>query len=187
MQGYLLDTNIIRSWFDAGQGAKHEAVCRRIEGLPAEAPLRTSAIVVGEIEYGYRCAPEHKRAALEKLDQLIRRGLPMIVEVTRATAETYGDLRARLFEKFAPKTARRGLRPEQLSDPLTALALGIQENDLWIAAQAIERHFILVTNDQMRRIREIAPEPELAVEDWALTSGSSGQPPVNEGPAFPDS
>jgi len=54
---------------------------------------------------------------------------------------------------------------------LTALTLGIQENDLWIAAQAIERHFILVTSDhRMTRIREIASEAELVIEDWALTS-----------------
>jgi len=51
-----------------------------------------------------------------------------------------------------------------LVDPVTAKVLGIQENDLWIAAQAIERNLILVTNDGMSRIREIASE--LRIEDW---------------------
>jgi tRNA(fMet)-specific endonuclease VapC len=81
----------------------------------------------------------------------------------------YGDLRARLFEKFAPKKRRRkGLRPEELVDPVTAKELGIQENDLWIAAQAIERNLVLVTNDAMARIQEVASE--LKVEDWAASS-----------------
>ncbi len=87
----------------------------------------------------------------------------------RTPTATYGDLRARLFEKFAPKKRRRkGLRPEELIDPVTAKELGIQENDLWIAAQAIERNLVLVTNDAMARIQEVASE--LKVEDWAASS-----------------
>lgn len=57
IQGYLLDTNIIEFWFDPGHGpeqrARHEAVCNRVGPIPAEAPLMTSFIVIGEIEYGF--------------------------------------------------------------------------------------------------------------------------------------
>jgi len=54
------------------------------------------------------------------------------------TANTYGELRSLLFDKYAPNDKRKkNLRPEQLVDPITSLELGIQENDLWIAAQAI--------------------------------------------------
>lgn len=50
-------------------------------------------------------------------------------------------------------------------DPVTAKELGIDENDLWIAAQSIEHNLILVSNDKMARIREVAG-PVLDVEDW---------------------
>jgi predicted nucleic acid-binding protein len=53
-----------------------------------------------------------------------------------------------------------------LVDPLTAKCLGIQENDLWIAAQAYESNLVLVTHDKMDRLREVASDL-LAFEDWA--------------------
>jgi len=83
------------------------------------------------------------------------------------TANTYGELRSLLFDKYAPNDKRKkNLRPEQLVDPITSLELGIQENDLWIAAQAIVRNLILVTHDKLTHIRKIAGS-ELHIEDWA--------------------
>ena len=45
------------------------------------------------------------------------------------------------------------------------MELGIDENDLWIAAQAIEHNLVLVTNDEMKRIKHVAG-PVLDIEDW---------------------
>ena len=78
----------------------------------------------------------------------------------------YGELRAKLFEKFAPKNNKKGLRPEQLVDPITSLVLGIQENDLWITAQAMARNLILVTNDKLSRIKEVTGS-DLRIKNWA--------------------
>jgi tRNA(fMet)-specific endonuclease VapC len=78
----------------------------------------------------------------------------------------YGSIRARVFEKYAPREKRRrGLRPEQLIDPVTSHELGIQENDLWLAAQAVEFNLVLVTNDAMQRLQDTCNE--LRVENWA--------------------
>ena len=75
-------------------------------------------------------------------------------------------IRAGVFEKYAPNVKRRrGLRPEQLIDPVTSQELGIQENDLWIAAQALEYNLVWVTNDKMERIRDVCEE--LQIENWA--------------------
>jgi predicted nucleic acid-binding protein len=52
-----------------------------------------------------------------------------------------------------------------LIDPVTSRELGIQENDLWIAAQALEYNLVLVRNDKMDRIRDACEE--LQVENWA--------------------
>jgi len=72
-----------------------------------------------------------------------------------------------LFEKCAPRRRRtKARRPEELTDPVTSKLLGIQENDLWIAAQAFERRFVLVSNDAMNRIASIFTPEEFSVEDW---------------------
>lgn len=87
-------------------------------------------------------------------------------DVTKATRIYYGSLRASVFEKYAPNAKRRsGLRPAQLIDPVTSQELGIQENDLWIAAQALEYNLVFVTNDKMERMRDVCEE--LQIENWA--------------------
>lgn len=98
--------------------------------------------------------------------ELVYDQLPHPLPVRETTGMYYGQLRARLFEKFAPKEKRtKGLRPEQLTEPVTSLELGIQENDLWIAAQASEYNLVLATNDKMLRIREVA-SGLLRIESW---------------------
>jgi predicted nucleic acid-binding protein len=68
LRGYLLDTNIVSYWFD-GQSPQNGAVVERIESLPAGAPLRISAISLGEIEFGFRA----RREADAELERDLRR------------------------------------------------------------------------------------------------------------------
>lgn len=165
MQGYLLDSNIIRYWFDA-ECMEHDRVLQRVQNLPAGTPLVVSAITLGEIQYGLRVLDEAPDYEAE-LAGFIYEQLPMTLSVTDTTRIDYGSIRARLFRKYAPGELRRKARlPEQLVDPVTGLTLGIQENDLWIAAQAVEHNLILVSNDRLTHIREVAPE--LRVENWAV-------------------
>ena len=101
------------------------------------------------------------------MQQFLFNQLPQVLDVTTTTRIYYGSLRARLFNRFAPADKRRkGQRPEQLTDPLTGLELGIQENDLWIAAQALEHNMVLVTNDGLARIRGVGMD--LRVENWVI-------------------
>jgi len=89
----------------------------------------------------------------------------MVLDIRKTTRLYYGDIRARLFEKYAPREKRRRrLRPEQLINPATSRELGIQENDLWLVAQALEFHLVLVTNDAIQQIRDLCEE--LRVENW---------------------
>ena len=171
MRGYLLDTNAVSDWLDSSK-PRHQAVSERIKRLAdTDAILFTSTVVLGEIAYGIGVMPQDRRESLDALQaqldiQFVNKRL--LLDVTRSTASIYGDLRARLFEKYPPDAKRKkGMRPEQLTDPVTSKKLGIQENDLWIAAQAIERNLVLVSNDAMKRIRAVAPE--LKVENWAQT------------------
>ena len=104
MKGYLLDTNAVSDWLDATK-PRHDAVARRIQELAGtDAILLTSAIVLSEIEYGIRVAPQQRRQPLDELRaqveaQFVHKRL--LLGIARSTATVYGDLRARLFVDFS--------------------------------------------------------------------------------------
>jgi len=177
MNNFLLDTNIWDYWFNSnGYPVEHSNIQIRVKEL-AELetetgvfPLRLgiSVITLGEIDYGYNKMTKKEQSREYDFRQFLIGINPWTVFIDKHVAKTYGELRARLFEKYAPKDKKkRGLRPEQLIDPVTSLELGIQENDLWITAQAVTFNLTLVTNDKkMVRIREVAGE-KLYIENWA--------------------
>jgi tRNA(fMet)-specific endonuclease VapC len=154
VQGYLLDTNIVVYWFDA-RLPQYRPVNQRIHERPEGSPLAISAISSGEIEYGHRAVSAVNTPIQEAFLTFIERELPMVLEVRKTTRLSYGWLRARLIAGYAPKNRKKKLRPEQLVDPVTGKELGIDENDLWIAAQALEHNLVLVTADKMERIRAV--------------------------------
>lgn len=165
MRGYLLDTNIVSYWFTGGS-LQHELINTRIQSLPEGSLLAVSAITLGEIEYGHRVVSPQETAVQTDFLEFIEERLPTVFSVEATTRLYYGKLRALLFEKLvSPGKRKTGLRPEQLVDPVTSLELGIQENDLWIAAQALEYNLVLVTADKLQRVRAVAAE--LEIENWA--------------------
>jgi predicted nucleic acid-binding protein len=168
VRGYLLDTCIVSAWYDETK-PKHSRVLAAVKNLAADTPLAISAITLGESEYGLHIPGAAEHFDHDEYRRWIADKLPRVLDVTTSTRLYYGPLRARLFEKFAPSCKRKwNSRPEELVNPTTGKDLGIQENDLWIAAQAIERKLVLVTHDKMARIREMArDEFSLIIEDWA--------------------
>ena len=163
MRGYLLDTNILAYWFN-GRRPEHAKTVERLNLLDADTPLRISTVSLGEIEYGHRCVSGTDTVIQVAFKQFIWERFPDALDIRRTTSIYYGQIRAKLFSKFGPKKSKR---PCQLIDPATATTLGIQENDLWIAAQAAEYNIVLVTHDRgMRRIQEVASDL-LDFEDWA--------------------
>lgn len=178
MRAFLLDTNIWEYWYNHKGHPKESAnIQKRIEELINREQnvekfvwqLAISMITWGEIDYGYNVMPKKEQSREAEFRKFISGVAPWSVPINRHTAKTYAELRARLFEKYAPKNKRtKGLRPEQLIDPVTSLELGIQENDLWITAQAATFNLTLVTNDQkIKRIREVAGK-SLDIDNWAV-------------------
>jgi predicted nucleic acid-binding protein len=159
---YLLDTCIVSAYF-----RRDPKVVGRMEALPADAHVLVSAIVLGEQEYGGKLrAPS--AIPLPRIDE-IRKVSPKILDVTRHVAPYYGRLRALLFRRFSPRNKRdlpMAKWPEDLRDLATARELGIQENDLWLAAQAMAYSCVLVTGDRMKHIRDVVAPDELTVENW---------------------
>lgn len=165
MDGYLLDTNVVKYLYSE-KGTEHPAVLRRYESLSADAPVFISVITLGEIEYGHRRVSERDSGVQERFNAFLRGHFPDILPLPPSTHRWYGRLRAKLDHEFSPQVGRRLKWPEDAVDPVTAKQLGIQENDLWLAAQALDRSLVFVTNDRLTHIRRIAP-PEFRVENWA--------------------
>jgi tRNA(fMet)-specific endonuclease VapC len=160
----LLDTNIVSYWFD-GTCPENSAVVDHIERLTKGTPLAISAVSLGEIEFGLRVHPADVVEFEVELQRFIQDQLPLVLNVTSTTRTYSGALRARVFECFAPRKKRgKRSRAEELADPATGRELGVQENDLWIAAQALEHNLVLVTNDQLSRIREVGGD--LRIDNW---------------------
>lgn len=116
--GWLIDTNI---WIAVERGALSAA---DIHAITRQDPVYLSPINVAEIGLGLELlrSGSQKQRAAAMLRRLRRK--PQL-RITVDTAETFGRLAGRLR-----KTGR---------DP------HVRVNDLWLAAQAIERDFRLLT------------------------------------------
>jgi tRNA(fMet)-specific endonuclease VapC len=129
---YLLDTNVCVDYL----GGRHPAVVDRVHrSVPAD--LGLSSVVVAELRYGAdrsaRPRPNHAR-----VDVLVAEIPPLDFDLEAASA--YGRLRARLEEAGTP----------------------IGPNDMLIAAQALSRGLVVITDNvgEFRRVKGIK------VENW---------------------
>ena len=175
MRDFLLDTQIVWYWYDE-QCAQHAAVLGNIEilrkqadSLDYEPRLLVSVVTLGEIEFGHRVQQGEYAKNQEAYVRFVHEELPASLELTEDAITAYGEIRSRLFNKYSPREKRkRGMRPEQLTDLSTSLELGIQENDLWLCAQAVGHGMILVTNDKMAHIRGVSEgmKPVLLIQNW---------------------
>jgi tRNA(fMet)-specific endonuclease VapC len=141
---YLLDTNHCSSiiFGDSVIVAKMESV-----GI---ANVAISSITEGELLY----MAENSTLVADNLAivENFTKAIP-VYNVTSETSRIYAKLKTRVMDRFAPKerNKRRKIRMHQL---------GIDENDLWIAAIAIEDYLTIVSTDRdFQRIREAGDFP----------------------------
>ena len=177
MRDFLLDTQTISYWYDTAC-RQHQAVVANIESFRKQTEvmehkprLLVSVITLGEIEFGHRVNLPLNPDVQAGFLRFVREELPEPMEVITDATSAFGELRSRLFNKYAPLGKRKPkMRPEQLTDPIASRELGIQENDLWLCAQAIGQKMVLVTNDKMHRIREVSQDmqPALLIQNWAV-------------------
>ncbi|MCG5061589.1 MAG: type II toxin-antitoxin system VapC family toxin [Limnoraphis sp. WC205] len=117
-------------------------------------PIATCTIVKGELID--MAARSQQREANLALIQRFLSGL-YIYPIDETTAEIYGKLKAAVFDRYAPKDKSQRRRTN-------ITQLGIGENDLWIAAVAVQHQLTLVTADQdFQRIQAVQP---FNLESW---------------------
>ena len=157
MDSYLLDTNVA-IWACYQGSSRHEEMRRRVGNL-GSGNVYVSPISLAEVEYGL-----HAATMEEENRRRVRDGMAAfpILQLNRHTAKHYGQVRADLFRKYAPRDNRNRFATqyvEDLRERTTGKDLGIQENDLWIVCVAIQYNVVFVTADTgggMRHIVEVA-------------------------------
>jgi tRNA(fMet)-specific endonuclease VapC len=145
---YLLDTNHC-SRLLAGDAQ----VLGRITPIEPR-QLTTCVIVQGELVFmAERSA--RRTQNLRQVEALCSRLL--VYEIDSATADWYGNLKAALLDRFGPKDSTKRRK-------VTIAAIGVSDNDLWIAAVAKHWNCALVSADaDFTRIGEVT---DLTVESW---------------------
>ncbi len=154
MNGYLMDTNHVAAW-----EAENQSLIQKMTSLPQNTLIFFSAITLGEISAGHQMTSGDlcRRHQVEQfLDLQI---VPYSVPVSHYTKSYYGQIIGRIWKRTPPANA-------SISTDAHLVALGVNINDVWIAASAWERGLILLTTDKMARIRAIVTDSEITWDNW---------------------
>ena len=107
-----------------------------------------SAITIGELRYGLTLSKEagqpmtHIEACIERAEDHPQ------AEIGRYTGVAFAHVKSSIAIQRVDLRRRIPRWVEGWTDRVTGQMLQIDENDLWIAAQAVERNFVVVTCDQ---------------------------------------
>jgi predicted nucleic acid-binding protein len=132
------------------QHPNHVNVREAVNGLQDGAPIYVSCVTLAEIHFG---ALLHEAASGQKHPRTLAILRDMkrypVRQITRHTAEEYAEIKKALAVKFLPNfiKSHRPRWVEDWTDRATAKKLQVDENDLWIYAQAREWNFAIVTTD----------------------------------------
>ena len=173
MDGYLLDTSVLVTLLRKG-GAR-EAIVKRLADL-AESHISVSVAALAELEVGCSLGNRDRDEARREIREVVHSSGWKVRDFTEHSAAVYGELKARLMIKYNLQGHRSGAkRPEEWRLPDKAGKLGIDEFDLLMVTHALEYRLVLVTKDEMSRIRDGLGEAaaDLHLEDWSTSAAPS--------------
>ena len=163
MEQILLDTNFVSVLFDSRR-PNFDAVKARAQAFTENDLIYLSAIVLAELRYGMEAAQRAGQDISHIRHTLVQGATYPLAEVGRHTAEAYGDVKARLADHYLDLVRRPPRWIENWQDRASGQMLQVDENDLWIVAQAVERDYLLLTSDQRLADRFCPAIAELRVE-----------------------
>jgi predicted nucleic acid-binding protein len=160
VDGYLFDTNTLSALLDPSH-SKHGDATAAVGSLDPAAPKFVSVVALAELQFGKRLIEMFAGSTPALLASIISRAQTYApLEITRHTAAEYGELKVDVAKLYLAKAFGRD-RPRWLEtwvDQATGKRLQVDENDLWMCAQARERNLIMLTADRkMDRIARADP------------------------------
>lgn len=145
---YLLDTNHCSAIILGEPNVIHYV------NEVGENNINTCIIVQGELTFMMEKS-QRRETNLARLSEFLED--IRLYLMTEETATIYGQLKAALFNEFAPKEKNKR-RKTKITD------LGFDENDLWIAAIALQHNLTVVSADSdFQRIQQVK---NLTFESW---------------------
>lgn len=164
MIGFIYDTSVLSALLDTAH-KRHADIARVVVSLPENASHFVSAVSLAELTFGVRMSEAFAPSRLPALAQILvdvrNYG---VLEVGHHTAAAYAELKTNLAKRYLLKANRRD-RPRWLEEwPINnrGQRLQVDENDLWLCAQAKERSLTLLTADHgTQRIADADPEVAL--------------------------
>lgn len=163
MDGYLLDTNAVSALLDP-QDKNHHNILAELDAIEAGAPRYVSCVAIAEVMFGALLDEAVTGRTSPRTAAILRdvQNYP-IREITRHTAVEWAEIRNNLAATYLA-TFTKSHRPrwvENWVDRVTGELLQIDENDLWICAQAREWNLTLVTTDKKMVTRMSKADPTL--------------------------
>lgn len=134
-----------------------------VSNLDPEAVQLVSAVTIAELRFGLALSRAVERP-LSHIETCIERAEEHpLANIDRHTASAFAHVKSSLAQHRLDLNRRIPRWVEGWSDRVTGQLLQIDENDLWVAAQAIERNYTVVTSDR-DFVNVLAPAlPELRV------------------------
>lgn len=166
MDAYLLDTTVLSVYLDPNH-PHHVAKGQSLAALPTQSPRFVSAVALAELGFGINLAGLLRKGTLTALNAMLFQAQTYaVLDITHHTASVYAEVKSKVAHKYLAKTLRKD-RPkyiEEWVDKATGQKLAIDENDLWMCAQAKERDLVFVTADaRMKRIPDADPDVRLLI------------------------
>lgn len=161
METYLLDTSALSPLVDNSH-SKHHSATTLIAGLSGS-PIFVSVAALAELKFGFALYEKTHGAKLPNAEKMLSNAFQYPrLDVEHHTATEYASLRATIAAFYLPNVTRqsrfRTKWIEDWVDQYTGKKLGVDENDLWICAQALEMNFTLIADDKMNRIKKAEPK-----------------------------
>lgn len=123
--------------------------------------MYVSVLALAELAFGLELHEKAQGTKVPNAEQMLYEAFnyPQLL-IEHHTATEYASLRATIAMYYLPNATKQFRKKwiEDWVDQYTGKKLGIDENDLWICAQALEMNFTLIADDKMNRIRKAEPK-----------------------------
>ena len=148
MDGYLLDTCFVSALLD-GRHKNYELVRRADESIEVGAPRFVSVVTIAELMFGLALHDAASGTPHPRASEVLKRAQEYrIREITKHTVLEYVELRKNIAVTYLDLSKDRSRWVDQWIEKLTSKKLQVDENDLWICAQAREHNLVLMTTDE---------------------------------------